>query len=119
MRAQLIGGFSRAMALASTAPWGFNLLVTNAATSGMFKRLSGFVQGRSITKLNRIPLRRWHRFHANKEGPFANGRVFLFCDEFTNFNDESVGIKAVRLLNRLGYEVGIPKHFDSGHGQSS
>jgi FAD/FMN-containing dehydrogenase/Fe-S oxidoreductase len=119
MRAQLIGGFSRAMALASTAPWVFNLLVTNAATSGMFKRLAGFAQGRSIPKLNRIPLRRWHRFHANKEGPFANGRVFLFCDEFTNFNDESVGIKAVRLLNRLGYEVVIPNHVDSGRAQIS
>ena len=43
----------------------------------------------------------------------------LFCDEFTNFNDEDVGIKAVRLLNRLGYEVVIPKHFDSGRAQIS
>src|SRR5260370_15055069 len=37
MGARLIGGFSRAMALASIAPWVFNLLVTNAATSGLFK----------------------------------------------------------------------------------
>jgi FAD/FMN-containing dehydrogenase len=63
--------------------------------------------------------RRWHQIHANKNGPFPNGRVFLFCDEFTNFNDEEVGIKAVRLLNRLGYEVIIPKHVDSGRAQIS
>jgi FAD/FMN-containing dehydrogenase/Fe-S oxidoreductase len=119
MRARLIGGFSRAMALASIAPGVFNFLVTNATTASLFKRFAGFAQGRSMPKLNKIPLRRWHQIHANKNGPFPNGRVFLFCDEFTNFNDEDVGIKAVRLLNRLGYEVVIPKHFDSGRAQIS
>jgi FAD/FMN-containing dehydrogenase/Fe-S oxidoreductase len=119
MRARLIGGFSRAMALASIAPGVFNFLVTNTTTASLFKRFAGFAPGRSMPKLNKIPLRRWHQIHANKNGPFPNGRVFLFCDEFTNFNDEEVGIKAIRLLNRLGYEVVIPKHFDSGRAQIS
>ena len=119
MRARLIGDFSRAMALASIAPGVFNFLVTNTTTANLFKRFAGFAQGRSMPKLNKIPLRRWHQIHANKNGPFPNGRVFLFCDEFTNFNDEDVGIKAIRLLNRLGYEVVIPKHFDSGRAQIS
>jgi len=119
MRARLIGGFSQAMALASIAPGVFNFLVKNPATAGPFKKFAGFAQGRSIPELNRIPLRRWHRIHANKNGSFPNGRVFLFCDEFTNFNDEDVGIKAVRLLNRLGYEVVIPNHVDSGRAQIS
>ncbi|MBV9130890.1 MAG: FAD-binding protein [Verrucomicrobia bacterium] len=119
VRARLIGGFSRAMALASIAPGAFNFLVTNAATAGLFKRLAGFAQGRSMPTLNKIPLRRWHRIHANKNSPFPNGRVFLFCDEFTNFNDEDVGIKSVQLLNRLGYEVVIPAHAESGRAQIS
>jgi FAD/FMN-containing dehydrogenase/Fe-S oxidoreductase len=119
MRARLIGGFSRAMALASIAPGVFNFLVTNTTTASLFKRFAGFAPGRSMPKLNKIPLRRRHQLHANKTGPFPNGRVFLFCDEFTNFNDEDVGIKAIRLLNRLGYEVVIPKHFDSGRAQIS
>src|SRR5260370_39026540 len=117
MRARLIGGFSRAMALASIAPAMFNFLVTNKATASLFKKFAGFAQERSMPKLNKIPLRRWHQIHANKNGPFRNGRVFLFCDEFTNFNDEAVGIKPVQLLNRLGYEVVIPKHVDSGRAQ--
>ena len=119
MRARLIGGFSRAMALASIAPGVFNFLVTNTTTASLFKKFAGFAPGRSMPKLNKIPLRRWHQIHANKNGPFPNGRVFLFCDEFTNFNDEDVGIKAIRLLNRLGYEVVIPRHFDSGRAQIS
>ena len=119
LRARLIGGFSKAMALASIAPAAFNFVVTNPITSNLFKRFAGFASGRSIPRLNKIPLRRWHRMHANKNGPFPNGRVLLFCDEFTNFNDADVGIKAVRLLNRLGYEVAIPRHVDSGRAQIS
>ena len=119
MRARLIGGFSRAMALASIAPGAFNFFVTNFATAALFKNIAGFAQGRSMPKLNKIPLQRWHQAHANRNGPFPNGRVFLFCDEFTNFNDADVGIKAIRLLNRLGYEVIIPRHVDSGRAQIS
>jgi len=51
-----------------------------------------------------------------KNGITSNtkGLVYLFCDEFTNYNDVEVGRKAVDLLNRLGYEVVIPPHFESG-----
>src|SRR5258708_17216264 len=119
MRARLIGSVSTAMAWASLAPGLFNFLVTNTATACLFKRFAGFAQGRSIPKLNKIPLRRWHRLHANKNGSFQNGRVFLFCDEIANFNDEDVGIKTVRLLNRMCYAVVIPNHVDSGRAQIS
>jgi FAD/FMN-containing dehydrogenase/Fe-S oxidoreductase len=47
-------------------------------------------------------------------GKAINGRVYLFCDEFTNYNDAHIGITAVLLLERLGYEVIIPEHEESG-----
>lgn len=50
---------------------------------------------------------------------FPHGRVYLFCDEFTDYDDTDIGIKAVRLLNRLGYEVLIPQHADSGRAHLS
>jgi Fe-S oxidoreductase len=118
-RARLIGGFSQSMALASFAPALYNLIVTNKLTASLFKRIAGFAAGRSMPGLSAPTLRAWHRRHANKNGSFPNGRVFLFCDEFTNYNDAEVGIKAVRLLNRLGYEVIIPNHVDSGRAQIS
>ena len=43
----------------------------------------------------------------------SHKRVYLFCDEFTNFNDVPLGQKTVQLLERLGYEVVIPKHLES------
>jgi len=42
------------------------------------------------------------------------GRVCLFADEFTNYNESDIGIKAVMLLEKLGYEVIIPRHRESG-----
>jgi len=42
------------------------------------------------------------------------GKVYLFNDEFTNYNDTTIGIKTIQLLNKLGYEVIIPKHDVSG-----
>ena len=39
--------------------------------------------------------------------------MYLFNDEFTRFNDTDIGIKAIRLLTKLGYEVIIPKHVES------
>jgi len=55
----------------------------------------------------------------NSTDSFPNGRVYLFCDEFTNYNDTPVGIKAVQLLNKLGYEVVIPEHVESGRAHFS
>jgi Fe-S oxidoreductase len=45
--------------------------------------------------------------------------VHLFCDEFTDTLDAPIGIKAVELLESLGYEVVIPAHGPSGRAQFS
>jgi len=107
------------MGLAAIAPALYNFAIENGFTSSLMKRSIGFAQGRTMPKLSKTTLRRWYGSHANQSGSFPKGRVFLFCDEFTNFNDAEIGIKAVRLLNRLGYQVIIPSHVDSGRAQIS
>ncbi len=119
LRSRLVAGFSQSMALASLAPWAFNWAATNRVTSRLIKKFARFSPRRSMPKLHTTTLRRWHARHANRGGPWTNGRVFLFCDEFTNYNDAAMGIKAVQLLNRLGYEVIIPQHVDSGRAHLS
>ncbi len=119
LRSRLIANFSRSMALASLAPRLHNWFVSNAVTSRLLKRVAGFAPARSIPPLHATTLRAWHARNANHGGPWTNGRVYLFCDEFTNYHDTGVGIKAVQLLNRLGYEVIIPEHVDSGRAQLS
>jgi FAD/FMN-containing dehydrogenase/Fe-S oxidoreductase len=119
LRTRLVGSFGRASALGMLAPRLHNWFVTYWVTSRLFKRAVGFAEKRSLPLLPRTTLRRWHAAHANRPGPFPHGRVFLFCDEFTNFHDAPLGIKAVQLLNRLGYEVVIPPHVDSGRAHFS
>jgi len=97
----------------------YRFLTANRVTGTLIKQLAGFAPARSLPELNKITVRRWLDRNTNQAGSFPNGRVYLFCDEFTDFNDAEIGIKAIQLLNRLGYEVVIPKHVDSGRAQIS
>jgi len=49
----------------------------------------------------------------------SSKKVYLFCDEFTNYNDVEIGKKAILVLQKLGYEVLIPDHAPSGRPQLS
>jgi FAD/FMN-containing dehydrogenase/Fe-S oxidoreductase len=88
--------------------------ITNLITSTkLFKKAIGFAPERKIPKLSKLSLRKWYR-KPILLGKHQIGKVYLFADEFTNFNESHIGIKAILLLNQLGYEVIIPKHLESG-----
>jgi len=88
--------------------------VTNLITSTrLFKKVIGFAPERNIPGLSKETLRKWNlRQSTAVLKPI--GKVYLFADEFTNYNESHIGIKAILLLNKLGYEVVIPKHLESG-----
>jgi Fe-S oxidoreductase len=94
--------------------------MTNNTISRWVKSFSGFAEKRSMPLLNKTTLKGWYKNHLNKHAKEDGGgnskrpRVYLFCDEFTNFNDTEIGIKSVLLLERLGYEVVMPEHEESG-----
>lgn len=120
LRARLIAHFSEASRLASLWPWLYNRLFTTPFIRRLFNRSVGFHPRRTLPKLNHITLRRWFKNHRRLAplGPH-HGRVHLFCDEFTNYNDLSAGIATVELLELLGYEVNLPSHTDSGRASLS
>jgi len=120
LRSRLVAGFTRSMRLASLAPRLYNWVVTAPSVSSLLKRAVGFSPRRSLPTLHRTTLAAWHAQHANPASlDYPNGRVHLFCDEFTNYNDVPAGLAAVELLNRLGYEVVIPEHVESGRAHFS
>jgi Fe-S oxidoreductase len=149
LRSRLIANFTKSMRLASIFPSLYNWAVNAPDVSRWIKQFSGFAAQRSLPELHSTTLAAWHAKHANKTGlngrtgplgppsglsssnsgpalpsadkstPFPHGRVYLFCDEFTNYNDTPVGIKAIQLLNRLGYQVIIPEHVESGRAHFS
>lgn len=114
-RSKLIANFSRSAKLGAIAPLFYNFFVTNSITSKIIKALSGFALKRSMPTLYKTTLRNWHRKNRITDSARGiKGKVFLFCDEFTNYNDTETGIRAIQLLEKLGYEVVIPEHIESG-----
>lgn len=113
-RSKLIANFSASAKLGSIAPSVYNFFVGNTVTGSLIKWVSGFAIKRSMPSLSPITLQNWYTKH-RKENPVTTGRkLYLFCDEFTNYNDAHIGITAILLLEKLGYEVIIPKHEESG-----
>lgn len=110
-RANLIANFSKQMKLVSIAPWAFNWFYGVEFFRKTANRLVGFHPDRTMPKLADQTLLSWYKKHKSAS---SNKRVYLFCDEFTNYNDAEIGKKAILLLEALGYEVMIPTHVESG-----
>ena len=120
LRSRLIAGFTASARLGSIAPGIYNWMMKQS----WVKKTVGFAPDRSMPLLHRTTLRSWYKKHRRettaaavatpKTATPATKKVYLFCDEFTNYNDTEIGIKAILLLERLGYEVVIPQHEESG-----
>ncbi|MCA1757471.1 MAG: FAD-binding protein [Bacteroidales bacterium] len=120
LRSWFIANISFFNRLGSIFPPLFNLFVTNRYISGMVKYLLGFARQRRIPVIYSHTLRRWAKKNLpeiNPEKPL--GELLYFADEFTNYNDTMVGIKAIKLLTALGYRVIIPDHTLSGRAYFS
>lgn len=94
----------------------FSSLVNVVLKSGIVNGLIGFSTKRSLPLLSKTTFAKWYKKNKNQlqQSNFSNGKVNLFIDEFTNYNESELGIKLFLLLNKLGYEVIIPKHVESG-----
>jgi len=95
----------------------FNFFLTNPILSGLLKKVMGLAKERSLPALSRITFNKWLKKHLaffNEQVMSPIKTVYLFNDEFTNFNDAEIGVKTVRLLTRLNYRVIVPPHQVSG-----
>jgi len=126
MRSKLIANFSKQMKMASVAPWVFNGIFGTSALRKVANKMVGFHPDRSMPELAGTTLLNWYNKRKKREKAAsaqipqpAAKLVYLFCDEFTNYNDVEIGKKAVYLLERLGYKVIIPDHTESGRSYLS
>ena len=112
-RSKLIANFTSAAKVGSMAPRLYNLFINNIITGSLVKLISGFALKRSMPSLSLETLDAWYQ--KNYQAPLhPTKKLYLFCDEFTNYNDATIGIKAIELLTALNYEVIIPDHEESG-----
>ncbi len=121
-RTRMIGNFTRINRLASLAPAVYNFFLQNKTTASILKNTLGFSTERSLPLLHKQTLRSWFRQwqktkpapHPANEAAAPGKKIYLFADEFTNYNDVEMGQKAIQLLSALGYDVHIPDHDESG-----
>ncbi|MBS1577123.1 MAG: 4Fe-4S dicluster domain-containing protein, partial [Bacteroidetes bacterium] len=114
LRSKLIANFSKSAKLGAIAPGLYNFAMTNSLVSKAIKSFAGFAPKRSMPALHKTTLISWFKKREQRSKLKNDKAVYLFCDEFTNYNDAEIGIKAILLLERLGYEVIIPRHEESG-----
>lgn len=82
--------------------------------ASIVKSAIGFEPKRQVPLLSKITLNKWAANLSAVKPAEPKGKVYLFNDEFTNYNESDIGIKAILLLTKLGYEVRIPAHKESG-----
>ncbi|SFD06770.1 FAD-binding and (Fe-S)-binding domain-containing protein [Spirosoma endophyticum] len=129
IRSRLIANFARLSSLASLVPWAWNGILGTPSLRRIANRMVGFHPDRTMPLMGKTTLRRWAEGRRQGVGskvhglssplPSAQCTILLFCDEFTNFNDVEVGQKAIQLFERLGYNVVIPEHGESGRAALS
>ncbi len=114
-RVRLIAGLTIFNRMGSLWPAPFNFFLRNRLSSLLVKRIAGFAPERSLPLIGETTMWKWAE--RNLSGPVVpgeKGRVRIFTDEFTCYNDVHVGIAAIRLLSSLGYSVEMPRHHQSG-----
>ncbi|MFT6064535.1 MAG: FAD/FMN-containing dehydrogenase/Fe-S oxidoreductase [Paraglaciecola sp.] len=93
--------------LGSIAPAITNLVLSTS----LAKAFMGIAQERKVPKLAPKTLKKWYQ----KQPKSKNTKnVYLFCDEFTNFYDVEIGKDAFYLFEKLGYNLQIINHEESG-----
>ncbi|MCC9018965.1 FAD-binding and (Fe-S)-binding domain-containing protein [Flavobacterium lipolyticum] len=89
--------------------------ITNfISNQSLVKKSMGIALERQVPLLAKKTFQKWYENHKPQQNNFPNGQVYLFNDEFTNYYDVNIGIDAFELLTKLGYEVLIVDHEESG-----
>ncbi len=116
IRTLLIANITKVNKIASKVPSFVNFFYKNAFFSKIMMRTFGFATERKMALLSKKTLSKIYneKLKIKNEELKTLKTVYLFNDEFTNYNDADIGIKTILLLERLNYKVIIPKHLESG-----
>ena len=116
LRSWMVARMARMEALGAVVRPLYNFFARWKPSATLIKRIVRFSADRQIPTLSRFSMR---RLVAMEPQPAEGRKVYLFADEFTNHQEAELGLTFVRLLNRLGYRVEIPKHGESGRAAIS
>jgi FAD/FMN-containing dehydrogenase/Fe-S oxidoreductase len=112
-RTRLIANIHHINHLFRWIPSVYNSLTAMKWTSAIIKKILHFAPQRTLPSLSTLHFNREIRKLKSNKLKF-HSNVYFFADEFTQSYDVEIGIKAVDLLQHLGYKVIIPKYNISG-----
>ena len=120
-RTKAIANIGKLSKLAMWFPRLSNFGLSNKYTSKALKKVLNIAPQRSMPLYYKQTLLDWYK--KNREALSLKvpqkGKVYFFFDEFTNYNDVEIGIKALKLLSKLGYEIAYIEHVESGRAYMS
>ncbi len=119
MRSRMIANFNKFAKINSIFPQAYNFMFSNSITAPIIKKLTGFALDRSVPPLSLQTTRDWYKKNKHTLKPGKNGKVYVFCDEFTNYLDAEIGITMIKLLDKLGYYPEVIEHDESGRAHIS
>ena len=99
--------------LGAMMPHVYNWFASNKITSSILKKMMGFAQERKIPLIGVQSTEYRIQTYLHKRS------VYFFLDEFTKYNEPELAQTFVKLLTKLGYNVIIPKHVESGRAAIS
>ncbi len=111
LRSRLVANITKINKILSLIPTISNFFLKTKIFAVPMMKIIGFSGKRKMPLLSNKTLKQAFKKNSPKK---YNRKVYLFADEFTNYNDADLGIKTIRLLNSLGYEVVIPNISESG-----
>ena len=120
LRSRVFANINTLQKFAYKARWAYHLTTQQPLISSLFKSVTGIAKKRSIPRIEKLSTIDWYTANANFHQPSKPIKsVYFFCDEFTNYQDSNIGIKAIQLVMALGYEVELVDHAESGRAAIS
>lgn len=119
VRSWLVGNYPKLNKIAAKIPSAYNLIFKNKSLRKIANRVVGFHPDRTMPLLSDTTLKAWFEKEYGKKAGNSDKEVYLFIDEFTNYNDVEIGKKAVKLLVKLGFSVLVENHSDAGRSYLS
>ncbi len=123
-RVMMVSFMAQIERIGSWVPKIYNWFATTNWTAKILKNMVHFAAERHIPTLSRYTMRQLIKKYqrSNIQSKISNlksRKVYLFADEFTNYMEAELGLTFAQLLTKLGYQVIVPKHTESGRAPIS
>jgi len=88
----------------------YNAVAAFGPTAALIKKIIGFAPQRSIPKIYRKTV---------SSSSACGRKIYFFLDEFTRYQEPDLALTFIALMEKLGYQVVIPKAVESGRASMS